>query len=174
MSRKRRADTQAIVGALTVAFLAAAVFYLGLSLISLPGGFSGRLAEVDQQTADAERILVRSGTGSPYQVGAVCNDYAAATAQLRQQLQTQAASAGLTLTNFSAVPGAPDEALGGLRPQSLIVEASGRYDAVVGLLGALAKSQPQIFVDTLDLKSQTSSVALKLSGRFFCSTLAPL
>jgi hypothetical protein len=115
----RRIDTEAVVGALTVAGLAASVFYLALSLISQPGGFSGRLAQVDQQTTDAERILVHSGADGPYEVNAVCSGSAVAAAKLGQQLQTQAASSGVTLTNFSTAPGVPDEALAGLQPQSL-------------------------------------------------------
>jgi|GEM_PF-1543908 Tfp pilus assembly protein FimV len=174
MMRKRRAQTDVVVPALTVAGLSAAVLYLLLSLISRPPDLSGRLAQVERNTGEAEQVLARSSTDSPYLAHAICEDPSAAPIALRQRLQSAAASTGLTFSNFSTTPGAPDEAIGGLEPLSLSFEASGRYDAVVSLLGALAKAEPQIFADKIDLKSQTSTVALTFSGRIFCSTTARL
>jgi len=41
-------------------------------------------------------------------------------------------------------------------------------------MNLLAQSRPQLFVDTIDLTPQLSVVSLKLKGRMFCSTSAPL
>ncbi len=56
-----------------------------------------------------------------------------------------------------------------LSPVLFELDARGGYDQVISLLRQLAEAQPQIFADTLDLKSETSTVSVKLTGRILCS-----
>jgi hypothetical protein len=48
-------------------------------------------------------------------------------------------------------------------------QASGSYESALMAMDQLAKRRPQVFADTVDLTSKTSSVTLVFSGRVFCS-----
>ncbi len=68
----------------------------------------------------------------------------------------------------------PDVTWMGDRPTPVLfqLEATGRYDAALSLLKLLADGEPEIFADQMDIKSQTSTVWIKLTGRVLCSTSA--
>ena len=172
---RRPVDTNTALMGVTITALVGVVCYLMLGLIARPPGVTPRLRRLTGDVAQVETIQAGARGVLPYAPGAVCHDPGrAAQAALRQRLQGAAGATQVTLANLTTAVGAGDEAGGGLTPISFQVEASGHYDAVVALLGALAKSGPEVFVDTADLKSQTPAVALKLSGRVFCSTTARL
>ncbi|HUO23361.1 MAG TPA: GspMb/PilO family protein [Caulobacteraceae bacterium] len=173
MIRKGKFTANALVGVPAVVGITALAMFLALWLIAQPSDLTQRMARIDQQTALAETVLTGERAHG-YLAGAVCQDARTAPDLVRQRLKSAAVAKGLALANVSAAPGAPNEAIGGLEPISLAFEASGPYDAVIGLLGALAQAQPQVFADTVDLKSQVSSVSLKFTGRLFCSTTARL
>ena len=174
MARKT-IDPNTALMALTIAAFVAVAFYLLLSLVARPHGLTPRLRQASDEVTQVETTLVRAQGVSPYVPGAVCHDAGpAAEAALKQRLQAAASASQVSLGGLTTALGAGDEAQGGLTPVTFRVEASGHYEAVVALLGSLTKAGPQVFVDTADLKSQASSVALKLSGRVFCSTAARL
>ena len=166
-------DANTALMAVTIAAFVAVAFYLLLSMAARPHGLTPRLGQVSGEVAQVETTLARAGGASPYAPGAVCHDAGpAAEAALRQRLQAGASAAQVNLANLTTAVGVGDEAQGSLMPVTFQVEASGHYEAVVALLGALTKAEPEVFIDTADLKSQAASVALKLSGRVFCSTAA--
>ncbi|MDR3511014.1 MAG: GspMb/PilO family protein [Caulobacteraceae bacterium] len=170
MKRKTDADVNLMVVAVTIALAAGAAMFVVLAVIARPAHYSARLAAIGQQV-DAADTLLRTGGDAGYPLKALCSgapDVAAAA--LRQRLQGAASATGVALSSVEADPGAADEARGGLYPIVLKLEANGRYDGVVSMLGSLAKGQPELFVDVVDLKSLTSAVDLKLSGRIYCST----
>jgi hypothetical protein len=172
---RRTVDVNTALMAVTIAAFVAVVFYLVLSLVARPHGLTPRLSQVSGEVGQVETTLAGARGTSPYAPNAVCHDAGpAAEAALKQRLQSAASAAQVSLASLASGVGAGDEARGGLVPVTFQVEASGHYEAVVALLGALAKAEPEVFVDTADLKSQTASVALKLSGRVFCSTAARL
>jgi hypothetical protein len=174
MARKP-VDTNTALMAVTIAAFVAVAFYLLLSLVARPHGLTTRLRQVSGEVAQVETTLAGAKGVRAYSPGAVCHDAGpAAQAALKLRLQGAASAAQVSLTNLTTAAGAGDEAQGGLTPVTFQVEASGHYEAVVALLGSLAKAEPEVFVDTADLKSQTPAVALKLSGRVFCSTAARL
>ena len=57
----------------------------------------------------------------------------------------------------------------GLQPIGIVIDGSGSSAAMTGLLQALSKSTPSLFVDKLDLRPSEGAVILKLQGRIFCS-----
>jgi hypothetical protein len=174
MSARQALDLHAMIASVTIGALAAVVFFLLLSLISRPPGLQSGLAVATRQVDEAETKLQSSGDPYAYPSHALCRDAPdLAVAKLRERL-TASGGGPITITNVSATAGVADEATGGLVPIALQFEADGRYDAVVNLLGGLARSEPEIFVDSADLKSETSSVALTFSGRIYCSPSVPL
>jgi hypothetical protein len=163
-----------MVASVTIAALAAVLFFLGLSSIARPQGLQSELATATRQVAEVETRLQSPGDPYAYPTHALCRDSPdVAVAKLRARL-TASGGGAVTLTNLSETAGVADEAGGGLVPVTLQFEADGRYDAVINLLDGLAKSEPEVFVDTADLKSETSSVALKFAGRIYCSPSVPL
>lgn len=173
MSRARALDVNAVALGVAAALAGGVIAYFALSSMARPAGASARIAEVARQTADVDRMAGKTRTPSPYPVGAVCDGADAGAAAVRQTVTTLAGQAGVFLADVQAQPQTPDEANGGLQPVRLVVSGSGSSDGVQALLRALSKSTPSIFVDTLDLRPTDGAVALKLSGRFFCSPVRP-
>jgi hypothetical protein len=172
MRRKPEIDVNLAVAAATIALAAGAAMFAGLTIIARPAHYSARLAAAGQQLAAAEALLKTSGgDAGVYPAQALCSGAPeAAAAALRQRLQAAAAAAGASLANVEADPELAEGEGRGLRPIVLRLDATGRYDQVVSMLASLARSQPELFVDSVDLKSLTSAVDLKLSGRIYCST----
>ncbi len=175
MSRRQRFESHRLVTGFTIVAGLAITLWLILSQVARPPGVAARSAGIGRQIAEAERLGQTASGPLVHPAGAVCRQSpAAAAAALQQRLQSGASANGLTVASLVVVPGAGDEALGGLTPITFTIEANGRYDAAVLLVAGLAKAQPEIFIDQADLKSQTSSVTLKLSGRLYCSISARL
>lgn len=172
---RQQLDVNLVVVSATIAATVGTAFFVTLLIVARPSHYSARLAEITRQIHVAEAQLQSSGDPRAYSPKAVCRgDAGAASAVFKQQLQSAAAATSVTLVNAQAVAGASDEANGGLTPIAVQLDGNGRYDSVVLMLGSLAKLQPQLFVDNVDLKSQTSSVNIKLTGRIYCSTSARL
>jgi hypothetical protein len=77
---------------------------------------------------------------------------------------------GLTAPKIQVTTPGSSEFTGRPAPVLFQIEAVGGYDAVLGLLRVLGQNEPEVFADTLDLKSETSVVAVKLTGRVLCLT----
>ncbi|MDR3509245.1 MAG: GspMb/PilO family protein [Caulobacteraceae bacterium] len=172
MSARARFGVHAVITAFTVAAAVTVLLVLVLSMIAHPGGLNVRLTGVDTRLAEAERLTASASGPLDYPAGTVCHQASGlATSALQQRLQAAARAGGVTLAKLDVVPGVGDEAQRALTPVTFSLEASGAYDAVVRMVAGLAWSEPRIFVDQADLKSQTATVALKLSGRLYCSTV---
>jgi hypothetical protein len=171
MNPPKTVDMRTSIFVTSVALLVGVIFYISLTLASRPPGLAESVAKITRQVDEIERLGARFKGFSPYPADAVCETSASsATGAFRQRLQTAASNVGVNLANVAAAPGEPDEASGGLQPIAVRFEASGQYAAVVGLLQTLAKFRPSLFVDSVDLKSETTSVSLQFSGHLFCST----
>lgn len=158
-----------IILAVSIGVLAAVVLGSALSRLGTPEGFSGRLDVLSTQVARIKKsagLAQRSGA-----LGAVCERHASDQASLLTKiLPAMATQYGVQLSSAEATPEEPNS--GGaapLAPVHLQFGASGSYEGVMGLLDSLSRSKPQVFVDTLDLTSKTSSVEVKFSGRVFCA-----
>jgi len=175
MTRRGRLETHVVLTAGALALVTGLVAWMVLSWIAKPADLGPRLAEVQRRTDAAEALLSHHSHIGAYPIDAVCARAAGPAAnQLKQDVQTAAASAGVAVGRLEISPGVADEAMDGLSPINIRLEASGRYDQTVSLLKALARLRPQIFVDQSDLNAQVSVVALKLSGHAYCSLSAPL
>jgi hypothetical protein len=161
-----RTSLMAATAAAGVAVLTA----LTLSAFSRPADLDRRLAVVDGQITRAERLALSPSDGASYPAGAVCASVGPGADALKRRVETRAAAASAALTALAVDPGtnvAVGE--GALVPIRLKLEASGKYEAMVGLLQGLAAERPTIFVDTADLKPQSGGAArLQLSGRVLC------
>jgi len=151
---------------------AAGAAFLALSWASTPTGFSHRVEVADQALARAEAAMEKAPRRTRFAPTAVCARNGGAAADLlRARVQNAAATAGVTLASVATAPAADLEG-SGIAPVTVQFEASGRYDAVVSMLGALARQSPEIFTDSADLTSQVSTVDFKFSGEIYCSVPA--
>lgn len=175
MNKRQSPDVHTAVIAATIAGAFSATLFATLIIIARPHAYSSRIALLGQQTGKIETMLHRPGDSSAYPARAVCRgspDVAASAFQ--QQIRAAAGGTGVTIASAEADPGSADANAGALIPIAVQLEANGPYDGVVSMLGRLARNQPELFLDRVDLKSQTSFVNLKLSGRIYCSTSARL
>lgn len=160
----------AVAPALAVAGAVAA--FVVLSGLAKPAHYTERTRVLNDELAQAQSLLHAPGDAGAYPVKALCQtspDQAAL--DLRQRLQSQSAAGSVAVADITATPQAGDT-LEKVTPVTLQFTASGRYEQVIGLLGTLAKSQPQIFADNVDLRPDANNVRLKFTGRVFCSNSA--
>jgi len=175
MTRRSPLETHVVFAAAILALVAGFAGWIVLSWVATPADLGPRLAQVERQTAQAEDLLSHNNHIGAYPIDAVCPRASGpAAAQLKLDVQTAAAGAGVTVTRVEISSGVAGEAMDGLSPIKIGLEASGRYDQAVNLLNALAKLRLEIFVDQSDLNSKVSAVSLKLSGHAYCSISAPL
>ena len=140
--------------------------------VARPAGFDRRMAAVSTQIDRARSLASTPGDAGAYAKGALCaGPIERAGSDLSRRVAAAAAAAGLQAPvvraslhrlDFQRVPNI-----------ELQVEADGRYDAVVAMLGRLAATEPDIFVDTLDLQPHVTAVSLKLTGHLYCRAPAP-
>jgi hypothetical protein len=175
MSARRTIDVRTATTAVTAAALTAVVFLFALSALAHPRGLQARLARAATALTDVEASLQSPGDPYAYPPHALCRMGAnAAGPALQDRVTALAAGSGLTLSGVSATPGVADETAGGVAPVALQFKTTGRYDAIIGFMDALARNQPEIFADSVDLQSETSAVSLTFQGRIYCSPLAHL
>jgi hypothetical protein len=173
MSRGRRLDLNLAVPAVTLAALTGVVFFTALIIVARPSGFSARTAEVAADQAAAASLSHGSPAPLAFPAKAVCSEPVAIAAEaLRRRVQADAAAVNVAVDPVALTPGPADHGAGSLAPVAVQFEATGAYDAVLGLLGRMSRQQPQVFIDSLDLQSKLSVVTLKLGGRIYCSTSA--
>jgi Type II secretion system (T2SS), protein M subtype b len=168
MSRQRTVDIgSAALGGLLAAIGAVAICVV-LAALARPAHFKARIATVGGLVQRTERVAARPGDPGAYPAQALCDSASvAASEDAKTRIAAAANAAGVTLSNVNADIGAPAEQL---TPIKLSFAVSGRYDAAMTLLNNLSKAQPSFFVDRVDLKSDTSSVELKITGNIYCWT----
>lgn len=170
LSPSLRPGEVASIAAIAVVF--AALPFALLSGVARPAGFQARVAAAAAEADHAQRLAAMPGDPAAYPRGALCIDSADVAAQaVRQRIVAAAGAAGLAAPTIHAIPRRLDFEHG-MPSVDLQVQASGRYDQMVLMLGRLSASRPQIFVDTLDLQPRVTAVTLKLSGHVFCRTPA--
>ena len=154
--------------------LVVAVWFLALLMVMAKApSVSVGLPRAGHAMDQVEAALNRPGDAYAYRPNALCRGLpAAAEASLRQRLNSAAAIDGIALSTVSMNEGAREGAVGAPVPVALQLQASGPYNAMMSFLGALSRLQPQIFLSTVELRSNTSTVALTLNGRFYCSISA--
>lgn len=162
------------VGWISAGVLSAAVIgmitWSLLGALSTPPRLAQRLDRIDANVARVDAAGHGFSDLGAYLPRAVCHEaIETAGANLRQSLQQAAAASGLTAPSVQVSPPDTMDVTGRLTPILFEIDASGGYDAMIALLQRLAGAEPQIFADTLDLKSQAASVQLKLTGRVLCS-----
>jgi hypothetical protein len=173
MKRQNKLDTEVVVASATVASIAALAAYFALSALAKPAHYKDRLAAIQTQYSQTQALMRSPGEVGVYSSKALCHvspDQAAL--DLRQRLQAQGAATGVTISEVAATPETPQDAEARLVPVRIQFGGSGRYEAVLGLLGGLSKSGPEIFIDTLDLAPDVANAKLKLTGRILCSISA--
>jgi hypothetical protein len=138
--------------------------------LARPAQLHSREATLAAEASTAAGLLQESDTQDDFSRGALCtSDPSAASQALGQALQDAARRQNLALSNMKIEPVLSSAAPRSLTPVSVNFEASGPYDAAVRFLGELARARPEVFVDTMDLKSQSSAVSFQLAGWILCS-----
>ncbi len=163
----------AVAAAAVVAIAAAWLAFAGLSGLAKPQDLKARLVALDAAAGRIEQAPHAGGDPSSYPRHALCRGQPPAEAQaLQARLSAAATASGMTGPKIAVTP--PDVTWMGARPTPVLfqLEATGRYDAALSLLKLLADGEPELFADQLDIKSQTSTVWIKLTGRVLCSTSA--
>lgn len=175
MRRGLKIDLMPLVLVVAIGAVPLASAYTALCALAMPEHYKQRLRALDGQLERARSLMSAPGDPGAYPADALCQgapDQAAL--ELRRKLQGLAASTGVSIAGVVVTPELPDSsgseaALTGVKLQ---FQSEGSYEAVVGMLGALTKSRPEIFVDTLDLRSHAALVKLQMSGRAYCSISA--
>lgn len=162
-----KAKTLAVAGAVGLA--GALVFALLAASLARPEGYAERVAALDQKVAEIERLARKARGDRSTRAGQICVGPASAQADaLRSQIQDNAGQLQLDLTVVE-VAASGDGGANALETLRVRFEAAGSYEAAFGLLERLQRLQPQIFADTVDVTSKTTSVTLSFTGRAFCS-----
>ncbi len=173
MTRRRMPGAGAMAAAVALALAGGWIAFAGLSALASPNALKQRLAALELATIRTEQAPRAGGDPSTYMAHALCRERPEAAGQaLQARLASAAAAADMATPKIVLTP--PDVTWTGGRPAPILfqLETSGRYDAALSMLKALAGSEPEIFADQMDVTSQTSTVSIKLSGRVLCSTSA--
>jgi hypothetical protein len=170
MTRTKPFDAWAYAPIIGIAAAAAVVAGLLLVGIGTPSGFQRRLAALDQRTEQLRRWTSVRPSAAHYPQGAVCAmGVAKAEDLLRAGISNQAQAGRLTMSALD-VGVDRDAPLGQtLAPLRVRFQVQGSYQGLVELMDRLSQTRPLLFVDNLDLISNTTSVTMKFSGRAYCS-----
>lgn len=156
--------------AAAVALSCALAFSLALAALSTPKDFTEGLSSIAGQADQAAKLLQRGQRDERLAKGQVCSRPVEEEAQVLQtSLAGQASQLRLSLSNVDVRAGERTDPRSRLTPVLIRFEVSGAYGDAVAMLDGLGAAQPEVFVDTVDLASNTSSVTLAFSGRVFCS-----
>ncbi len=163
-----RATTRDLAIAGGIAATGALLMGLVMASLSAPPEQKARLAALDQELAQVTSLSRISREGPTLPPGAICTKAPAEEAQvLANAIKDDAGQFKLTVTGLEVAPAAGTD--GRLAAVRIRYEASGPYEAALGLLDLMSKRSPQIYADSVDLTSKGSSVTLAFSGRAFCS-----
>lgn len=169
MKTGRTIAPQDVLAAAGTATLASIVSWILLCVLATPHDFSERTAALSNRAAAARKLI--AATPADGSIDAVCQRTVGAEVDAQKRaLAALATQSGFQLAGVEvAAEGANSGGRSALAAVRLEFAGSGSYEAAMQMLDALSRSRPQVFVDTLDLTSKTSSVDLKFSGRVFCA-----
>ena len=168
MKGSRAPDTPLIGGAVAAAVAAAMAAFAVLSGLSTPPRLEHRIDAVEANIERTRAVFGRPREPSHYLVDPLCHASPSNAADLvRAELTRTASQAGLAAPSVTVAGGSADPA-NQTYPVMFTVDATDRYDLVLGFLDRLAQSEPEVFADSVDLVSKTSAVSLKLTGRVEC------
>jgi hypothetical protein len=157
-----------VVSGIVVASGCAAAAVAGLVWLAKPAQFESRLLAARQQADTATQLLRRRPGQAALPLNALCGGPTAAAAEkLKTDLKGIAAAAQLDQVDVQVLPQLASD--GGLIPLRVRIDATGPYEAVLGLFQRLSGLRPVVFIDTVDLGAKTSFVTLSLLGRVQCS-----
>lgn len=151
----------AVLGGVTVLVLSS----LAMSAVVRPKDYDARLAALNQSVAEIERSAPASQVQVSGESTFCGGSQLAAAPRLRDDLVKAAGAAGMTVKLLDVLAGARSANLAAI-DVSFTVE--GPYDGAVRLIGALQASQPEVFVDSVDLAPGGGGFSLKVKGRAFC------
>lgn len=121
-----------------------------------------------KQIHHAEKMLV---TGRIYPAGTLCKgDIGAASEALRRRLASAGNASGAKLQDAFVAVGVPSANAPDLTPIDFTIEARGSHPGVMSALGSLAQSQPEIFLERVELTSQVTELTLRVKGEVLCWT----
>ena len=149
--------------------LTALGFSLFLAHLARPENLSGREAMLQAELKSLQR---KDPTGyglAPMPKGDICEgDIAKATEVLRKRLTLAGSLGGASVQSIfvaaeAPLPNAPD-----FTPLAFELETKGSYEASIGILGELSRSQPLIFTEKAKLTSELTDVRLNLKGEVLC------
>ena len=170
MTAHRPPDVTRVSLAVVIAAAAAGLTALALSAAAGPSGLKTRIAAIEERAERLRGAPIASAL-TAYPRAALCRgDLDGASDRLRVRVAAAASGAGLRAPDISAAPASEEASGAQLRPILLQVRAQGPYDAAMALLSRLADGQPEIFADTLDIKSEGAAVSIAFTGRILCST----
>lgn len=155
---------------IAAALLSALLFATLLAKLSTPPDLKDRLAAADLRIRQAD-VLVRRAKRSPAPIQAsVCSipaqDYASL---LRRSLVETVNRAGIKLSGLEIRPLPPKTPDGLVDPIGIRIQSKGSYSGTLVLLDELAKHEPQLYAETVDLKPSSSETSLVFVGRVFCA-----
>lgn len=156
-----------------VALVTASTVGAVLMIVAQPKAVSRDAPRAERDIARIEAMIRSPGDPDAYPRGAVCEAWpATVAATVSQTIQATAKTAGLAVSAVTVNPGASGGSGRRLAPVSIQLRATGPYASVVHFLDALSKTRPMIFLDSVDLKTNTAAVELNMNGRFYCSPYA--
>ena len=161
-----------IASGLVLTLIAAVAAWSLMSWLSKPTNFDVRMSELAKQVSRSETLAASAGALDSHPAHAVCPGLRPEDLdRLRASVGAAAVRAGLPAPSltFSAAEATQTASMA---PVKLNLQATGGYEAMLGLISQLERSEPEIFVDSLDLRTSAATVDLKLSGKVFCWTSA--
>lgn len=155
-----------------IAVLAAMAAVLGLGRLARPADYDQRVVQVANLIDRAHGLGQRQPAVNAHPARAVCPRLSPANLEaIRASVAYMAVRAGLPAPAVST-SALNDPRPGAISPVQVSVDVVGPYAAAMDFLGRLEAVQPEVFVDTLDLKPNPSAVELKLTGKAYCWTVA--
>ena len=147
--------------------------FASLSGLSRSEGLALQFATAKDELKILHHTEKSTPGGAVYPKGTVCRgDPAAAADELRARITNASATDGATLKSVFAAPEQPKPNAPDFTPVVFSLEVHGGHEAIVRLLGDLAKATPVIFAERAEVTTQVTELTLKLKGEVLCSSHA--
>ena len=138
----------------------------GLWFLSRPSDASTRMAALEQQAALIHKAEQAEGDLRAFPVGSVCGGELDDT--FKDRLTNALMNSGLAVSDLEIMPSGK---VGNARPlmaYTAVLKGSGTYEQALQAMEIIGHYRPSLFLDTISLRNQTSTVDLDVRGRFFC------
>ncbi|MGN6424371.1 MAG: GspMb/PilO family protein [Asticcacaulis sp.] len=139
---------------------------LGVLFLSRPTDAKARLVALEAQSKSIRSATDARGDLTSFPAGSVCAGQV--DDALRNQLTNALMNSGLKVEALDIADAGQAGDRFPLRAYKLTLKGSGSYEEAMRGLQALKRYQPRLFLDTLSLRNETSSVDLDVEGRLFC------